>query len=217
MADSLRDQLIAAGFEAPKKKPDNQARNKKRAGQSNDKHKPPGGAKRKHAGNGPSSNKGTSNNSSNNKGPSNKGSSNNRSAGNRSGGKHAAGGKGNQAKNAQAEELALERKKLKAKIKELIDTHQLKEWKGEVTYRYLVDKRIRELYVNEAAHKQLAAREVAITRLNGDTYLVPLAIATEIKQVNPQWSVFNTDAEVEDTTNGDEEYSEFQVPDDLQW
>ncbi len=196
MADSLRDQLIAAGFEAPKKKPENQARNKKRAGQSNDKHKPSGGARKKHSGKGPSSN---------------------RSAGNRSSGKQPPGGKDNQTKNAQAEELALERKKLKAKIKELIDTHQLKEWKGEVTYRYLVDKRIRELYVNEATHKQLAAREVAITRLNGDTYLVPLAIATEIKQVNPQWSVFNTDADVEDTTTGDEEYSEFQVPDDLQW
>ncbi len=185
MADSLRDQLIAAGFEAPKKKPANKS-GKGKAGKSNagnnksrSKKRPD---QRKHAG---AANK-----------------------------KAAAKGSAN---SAEAEQQALERKKLKAQIKDLIDNNQLKEWKGEVTYRYLVDKRIRELYVNEAVHKQLAAREVAITRLNGETFLVPLAIATEIKQVNPQWSVFNTESDTESTKKGDEDYAEFQVPDDLQW
>lgn len=179
MADSLRDQLIAAGFEAPKKKPDNKARNKKRPAKASSNK---GGAKKKRAHN-------------NNK-PANK---------------------NTKAQDQQSDEAIQQRKKLKAQIKELIDNNQLKEWKGEVTYRYLVDKRIRELYVTEPVHKQLAEREVAITRLNGDTYLVPIAIAIDIKKVNPQWSVFNTDKDTEDTTTGDEEYSEFQVPDDLQW
>ncbi len=174
MSDSLREQLIAAGFEAPKKKPENKSRKKKRssAGSPNKKRNNPKGKD---------------------------GSSSAKSS----------------AKQEQADKEALERKKLKAQIKELIDNNKLDDWKGEVTYRYTVEKRIRELFVNEAAHKQLTATEVAITRLNGDTYLVPLAIANEIKKINPQWTVFNTDENTD--TSVDEEYSKFQVPDDLQW
>jgi len=168
MSDSLRDQLIAAGFDAPKK-PDNKAgKNKK-----NNKPKRKGTTTKKPA------------------------------------------VKSNQ-KNAP-DAAALERKKLKAQIKELIDTHKLEDWKGEVTYRYTVEKRIRELYVNEAAHKQLTEREVAITRLNGDTFLVPQTTATDIVKINPQWSVFNTDKDKEEKPPVDDGYSDFQVPDDLKW
>jgi len=173
MADSLRDQLIAAGFEAPKK-PEKKSHNKKR--------KPaPKKAAKKTAGSGNVASKRGSENA------------------------------------ATADEEARARKKLKAQIKDLIDNNKFEDWKGEITYRYLVDKRIRELYVNKNAHKLLTAREAAVTRLNGDTYLVPLAVAVEIKKITPQWSVFNTDKDEDTKPSGDDDYSEFQVPDDLQW
>lgn len=180
MADSLRDQLIAAGFEAPKKPPGKPAGKspKKKHGK---KSRPDASGKKPH---------------------------HKKSAGKNSDGK---------TPDAKALAEAAERKKLKAQIKELIDNNKVENWKGEIAYRYTVEKRIRELYVNEAAQKQLTAREVSITRLNGDTFLVPVAVATEILQINPQWSVFNaTDAE-EPADKEDDGYSEFQVPDDLQW
>jgi len=175
MADSLRDQLIAAGFEAPKKtakKP---------------KHNSGNGKGRKHS-------------AKNKKAPNHKHSKNTAS----------------QQKTANAADEALERKKLKAQIKELIDNNKLENWKGEIAYRYTVDKRIRELFVTEAVQKQLTNREAAITRLNGDTYLVPVAVAAEIIKINPQWSVFNT-TDAEENNTEDDGYSDFQVPDDLQW
>lgn len=177
MADSLRDQLIAAGFEAPKKqvKKPGKGPNKKRKPDTSH------GAKKKNSASGKS-----------------------------------AEASAQQAKNATAEAEILKRKQLKAQIKELIDNNKVENWKGEIAYRYTVDKRIRELYVTEAVQKQLTAREVAITRLNGDTYLVPLAIASEIIKINPQWSVFNASDEEEKKTD-DDGYSDFQVPDDLQW
>ena len=185
MADSLRDQLIAAGFEAPKqtaKKPADEgqrkAHRKKRRSDANSKNSP------------------------------HKKSAKNTTQ------KDSADKQRNKQNTADAE--ALERKKLKAQIKDLIDNNKIENWKGEIAYRYTVDKRIRELYVNESAQKKLTAREASITRLNGDTFLVPIAIATEIIKINPQWSVFNaTDAEEKNTE--DDGYSEFQVPDDLQW
>jgi len=169
MSDSLRDQLIAAGFDAPKKA-----------------EKKPG--KKAH----------------NNNKPKRKGANAKKTP-----------AKNNQSINPDA--AALERKKLKAQIKELIDKHKLENWNGEITYRYTVEKKIRELYVNEVTHKQLTDREVAITRLNGDTYLVPQTTAGEIVKINPQWSMFNTESDKDQSATVDEAYSDFKVPDDLKW
>jgi len=124
----LRDQLIAAGFEAPKKPV------KKTAKKTQAKKRRPNAQGR-----------------------------------NASGKKEATTGASKAAgraskKDVEAEAEILKRKKQKAEIKELIDNNKLENWKGEVAYRYTVEKRIRELYVNEPAHKELAARAVAITR-----------------------------------------------------
>ena len=188
MADSLRDQLIAAGYEAPKKeqkrKPrpqDNGKGNKKpaRKGKKPPAKNRPGPADRQHSAK-----------------------------------RHTDG------QSAEALKAIEERKKLKAQIKDLIDTSKIENWKGDVVYRYLVDKKIRELYVTEDLHKQLADRSISVTRLNGDTYLVPLETARKIKEINPQWSVFNTEAADEATiiSAGEEsDYADYQIPDDLKW
>lgn len=207
MADSLRDQLIAAGFDAPKK----EARKKPKpgAGASSDKrprNKPSGRKPNKHQAAGKPQ-----------RGPN---SSARNSGANRSAGSGSQSGANHQNKASPDNEAKIEeRKKLKAKIKTLIDDNKTDTWKGETVYRYLVDKKIRELYVSEELHPKLAAREVAITRYNGETFIVPRETGKEIKEINPQWSVFNLEKE-ETTTEADKlegDYAEFQVPDDLQW
>lgn len=195
MADSLRDQLIAAGYDAPKKeqkrkpRPQDNAKGKKKPARRGKKT-----ATRHNPGQAPGQKPG-------------------QKPGQPRGNRHADG------QSAEALAAIEERKKLKAQIKELIDANKIENWKGEVVYRYLVDKKIRELYVTEDLHKQLADRSVAITRLNGDTYLVPLGTANEIKGINPQWSVFNTDAADEAVAPdaGESDYANFQIPDDLKW
>ncbi len=206
MADSLRDQLIAAGYEAPKKEEKRksrphapkkqQARGKKTGDKSKPRHK------QQHS-SAPAANRPPTGKS-----------------GSKPGGNGKSKSAGNATHSAEALQAIEERKKLKAQIKTLIDENKLENWKGEVVYRYLVEKRIRELYVNEEMHKQLAERSVAVTRLNGDTYLVPLATAATIKEINPQWSVFNTDADAEDNAelkSTDTAYADYKVPDDLKW
>ncbi len=194
MADSLRDQLIAAGFEAPKKPASKPAKKHQNSGQNSGRNN--------------SQNKRKDNGKKRQSSASSKKSVLKNSAPNQN--------KIQNNANDKALAEAAERKKLKAQIKDLIDNNKIENWKGEIAYRYTVEKRIRELYVNEAAQKQLTAREASITRLNGDTFLVPIAIATEIIKINPQWSVFNA-TDSEDKPAEDDGYSEFQVPDDLQW
>lgn len=180
MSDSLRDQLIAAGYQAPKEDKKKPPHKKQKRAKS---------ASKKKSGK-PQSARGTPPISSPNK----------------------------TAQIAQDEAAIAERKKLKAQIKALIDDTKLADWKGETAYRYLVDSRIRELYVTDDVQKALAARELAITRLNGDTYVVPRDTALAIQKINPQWSVFNLEAQpTESSSEESTEYSEYKVPDDLKW
>jgi len=183
MADSLREQLIAAGLAPPVEE------KKKRPNRGSDKRKRPP------AGKPAAKNRG-------------------KNAGNRQPKKSAASA---DSEKAAAEEIEA-RKKLKAQIKTIIEAARIEKWQGDVPYRYQVGTKLRELYVTEDLQKQLAAREMAITRLNGSTYIVPAATATEIVALNPLWTVFNCDQETtakQDKDDGD--YSQFEVPDDITW
>jgi len=101
----------------------------------------------------------------------------------------------------------------------LIDENKTDPWKGETVYRYTVDKKIRELYVSEDVHPKLTSREFAVTRYNGETFVVPRDTGLKIKEINQQWSVFNLEDNESSATSdsSDQQYSEYQVPDDLQW
>ena len=198
MPDSLRDQLIAAGFDAPKK----EARKKPK----------PGG----NSGSEKHSRKKQSGTHTNKKPGAGKARKTQAGAGNH----NTKNSKNSPAKNKADSDAKIEqRKKLKAQIKVLIDENKTEAWKGETVYRYLVDKKIRELYVTEELHPKLTAREVAITRYNGETFIVPRDTGKAIKAINPQWSVFNLeeDEKSTDQTQQDGEYANYQVPDDLQW
>ena len=106
-----------------------------------------------------------------------------------------------------------DRKAQKAAISELINEQQIKKFAGESVYSYSLEKKIRQLFVTDDARAKLINGEWVITRLNGATYLVPEPTGTAILALNPQWLVVSSN----DDNNGNEEYNDFPVPDDLQW
>lgn len=118
--------------------------------------------------------------------------------------------------NIAKREAVAERKRIKAEIKAIIEAEKLEKTSGELVHSYLVGKRIKQLYVSEAIHKQLVAGELVITRLNGSTYLVPAETGVRVQALNPDWVVIGPAAE-HGTDNDDDEYADYQVPDDLKW
>ncbi|MBX2839591.1 MAG: DUF2058 domain-containing protein [Gammaproteobacteria bacterium] len=111
-----------------------------------------------------------------------------------------------------------ERKATKKKIATLITENQLKDYAGDIAYHYTANKRIRQIYVTEAVHKNLSDGQLVITRLNGNTHLIHTDVAKSILELNPEWAVFdpaNTDGS--DSTNTEEGYEDYPVPDDLKW
>jgi len=180
MSDSLRDQLLQAGFNAPKEaeRPKRRAGNKTRG-----KNRNTGGS----AGKGAVSRQpgpGTTTQARKHQG------------------------------DAEADARIARRKAIKAEIKALIEAAAIKEFQGESVYRFILNKRIRELHVKEDIRLQLIAGSLLITRLNGSTWLVPEATATAIRELNPDWAIVAPATDSGEDTSG---YEDFAVPDDLQW
>jgi len=116
---------------------------------------------------------------------------------------------------AQERNAAIEQRKIiKAQIKALIEADAIKEFAGEIVYRYTLQNRIRELHVADPIRQQLVAGTLVITRLNGDTYVVPDDTATQIRILNPGWAIVKPNEASSDTPEG---YEDFSVPDDLVW
>jgi len=117
--------------------------------------------------------------------------------------------------NAQERNAAVEKRKIiKAQIKAIIEADAVKEFAGEIAYRYTLQNRIRELHVADPIRQQLVAGTLVITRLNGDTYVVPDNTATQIRTLNPGWAIVKPNEASTDTPEG---YEDFSVPDDLVW
>ena len=116
--------------------------------------------------------------------------------------------------NKEAAEAA-QRKATKAKIKSLIEDSRIGEFKGDSVYRFILGKRIRELHVSEAIREKLNEGSFVITRLNGKTEIVPADTAKAIEAINHDWAIVRPGSDTDESE--DDEYSDYKVPDDLQW
>lgn len=171
MSDSLRDQLLKAGFNAP---PD-ERKVKPRRESGKQRNKSPSGTVKK---------------------------SNSRQTA--------------IAKQKADAAVIAQRKKTKAEIKALIEQHSIKDTTGDVPYSFVAGKKIRQLFLNSAAHEQLSSGQAVITRLNGSTHIIPSELVDSIRQLNPEWVIIrNQNPTTDDQSDG--EYANFQVPDDLMW
>lgn len=227
MSDSLRDQLMKAGFEekTPAAKPKSSqsgtrtgTRSGSRSGSRSGNH--PGAGARPDAG----QNAGSGKRRQRKRGKPADGNGAPTVSGTReiSRGQAArTGGSRRQQEGITAEQAAAieQRKANKARIKALIEANRVAEHAGESVYRFTQGSRIKQLFVNEAVRQQLIAGELLITRLNGTTHLVPPAIGEAILAINADWAMIHPGAasSAASKTDDDDEYADYQVPDDLQW
>ena len=191
LSDSLKDQLLKAGFKETKAATSGKKKSKKNA------------AGRKNGKNRSASAPGYKSDQQNGKAA-------------KAAVSHTANNKADK-KDAQQEAAALaEKKRVKAAIKEIIEASALKDHKGETAYSFVLGKKVRQLYVNEDAHKKLSAGEWVITRLNGNTHVIPIDQVEPILALNPDWAIVQNQADGEQSPE-DDEYKDFQIPDDLNW
>ncbi len=175
MSDSLREQMLKAGFKetaAPRKKSKlpNNSKPAKRASQHSVGH---------------------------------------------SGSKNAAGPSTMERENIAKREAIAERKRIKAEIKTIIEAEKIDNTTGESSHSYVVGKRIKQMFVSDAIREKLVDGSLVITRLNGATYLVPAQTGEKVQALNPEWVVITPSSD--NQSDDDEDYADYQVPDDLKW
>jgi hypothetical protein len=115
-------------------------------------------------------------------------------------------------KQAEAQRAAI-----KQQIKQLIEGDHVEKYQGEIAHNYQAGNRIKQVFVTEAVHKQLADGALGVTRLNGKTFIVPRAVAEKVTALNPDYLVALNRPDDEKDSDPDDPYAGYEVPDDLMW
>ncbi len=108
-----------------------------------------------------------------------------------------------------------EQRAIAAQIRQLIEMNRLERDDGEIAYNFADGKTVRKLYVTEDMHKKLGRGSLCIVRLGNAYEVVPRVVADKISQRDA--SVVVSSNTLETSTEEDDIYADYAVPDDLMW
>ncbi|KZN28732.1 nucleoprotein/polynucleotide-associated enzyme [Pseudoalteromonas luteoviolacea S2607] len=103
-----------------------------------------------------------------------------------------------------------------ARVKQILEHHNQDEIKGDRTFNFTYESKIKELDVNEKTQQALSKGRLAICVLEGQFYVLEDEPARKVAEVDEKYIVFH----VEDNANQvdeDDPYAGYEVPDDLTW
>lgn len=108
-----------------------------------------------------------------------------------------------------------ENKAIVAQIKQLIELNQQEVGEDEVQYNFSDQNKIKRIHVSKTVHQHISQGKLAIVKLLEVYYLVPAIIAEKVKTRDESYIIVHNLNEQQ--TDGDEEYADYQIPDDLMW
>jgi len=116
----------------------------------------------------------------------------------------------------QAKVVELKEKEQVARVKQILQHHNQSEIKGELTFNFTYENKIKDLDVNEATKNALAKGRLAICVLESVFYVLNDEPARKIAEVDEKYIVLHALPE-DDKKDEDDPYADFEVPDDLNW
>jgi uncharacterized protein YaiL (DUF2058 family) len=117
--------------------------------------------------------------------------------------------------NRKREEKAQRRARL-AEIEQIIEQHRVPRLETEDYYSFIDGRKIRRMSVNPERREKLTNGELVIVRYRGHYAVVPAAIAERIRERDANM-VVKLGQPSPPSSEVDEAYKEFVVPDDLMW
>ncbi len=117
--------------------------------------------------------------------------------------------------NRQKEDKARE-KAIIAQIIQLINVNKIKKGNGDdLAYNFEDNKNVKRVFVTQEVHDNIANGRLTIVKLQGQYEIVPTPVADKIKQRDESYIIMKN--EVQETTEEDEFYAYYDIPDDLMW
>jgi uncharacterized protein YaiL (DUF2058 family) len=121
--------------------------------------------------------------------------------------------------NQQAKQQA-DKKAEVAQIRQLIEMNKQSKGKGDVPCSFTDGIVIKRIYVSQRVQKHISQGQLAIVKLEQGYELVPSPVADKIAQRDPSVVVYRADNVVQEqqsSSENDEWYADYVIPDDLNW
>ena len=116
----------------------------------------------------------------------------------------------------QKREEQMRQRAISSEIDQLISKNMIKrDEKCELAYNFEHRNKVHRIYVNDEMKQGLIEEKFSIARIEGRYEMIPAAIATKIREKNEKRLVVYKPAE--ETTDKDDPYADYQIPDDLMW
>lgn len=117
--------------------------------------------------------------------------------------------------NAEKQRI-LEAKTLKANVQQMISQHKIKETDGDVTYQF-IDGKIKKFYVNQQVYNALVSGSLVVAKEADQYAFLPKELAERIDQKLEGFILWNKSEENTQTTDEEDPYAAYVIPDDLMW
>ena len=117
----------------------------------------------------------------------------------------------------QQREAKLQKRAEDARIKQLVEQHQLEKDDKGIAYRFNVAGKIQRIFVSSETADRLSDGRLGIVGIGGQYEVVPRATVEKIQAINNQTYVNLNAASSKETGDPDDPYAGYEVPDDLMW
>ena len=114
---------------------------------------------------------------------------------------------------------ALKEKETRQRIRDIVLAASLNDDGADVSYNVLHGTKVRKIYVTEPQRAGLSAGTLAVATARGRHHVIALDVADQIAELMPGYYIFRADAEAPaaSTSDDDDPYAEYKIPDDLTW
>ncbi|KZN66142.1 nucleoprotein/polynucleotide-associated enzyme [Pseudoalteromonas luteoviolacea CPMOR-1] len=116
----------------------------------------------------------------------------------------------------KAKQDELKEREQVARVKQILEHHNQEEIRGDRTFNFTYENKVKELDVNESTQQALSKGRLAICVLESQFYVLEDEPARKIAEVDEKYIVFHVE-DANDKKDDDDPYADFEVPDDLVW
>ena len=121
-----------------------------------------------------------------------------------------------QALNSEKQRV-LEEKTLKANIVQMIQQHKVKDTAGDIAYQFIDENKIKKIYITQTAYNALVAGTLVVAKEQDSYALLYRELAEKIEQRMTGFILFAKDDANNQSTDEEDPYAAYVIPDDLMW
>ena len=117
----------------------------------------------------------------------------------------------------QEKQRILDEKALVAAIIQMIAQHKIKDTDGDISYQFIDDGKIKKVYIHQQVYNDLVSGSLVIAKENNSYALLPKALADRINEKMTGFIIVNNAENNQQTTDEEDPYAAYVIPDDLMW